>query len=89
MPHSRSAKKRVKQNENRRQINKAVKSGMRTQVKKVKQAIEAGDAETAKTELPAAMRHLDKAAKHNIIHRNQAARRKSHLQRDMNQAERK
>ncbi len=84
MPHSRSAKKRVRQNEKARMRNKAEKSAMRTQVKKVKKAIEAGDLEQAEKELPAAMKRLDKAARKNVIHPNTAARRKSRLQRDLN-----
>jgi len=64
--------------------NKTVRSSMRTQVKKVKKAIEDGDKTLAAKELPEAMKHLDKAAKSNVIHKNQAARRKSRLQRDVN-----
>jgi small subunit ribosomal protein S20 len=84
MPHSRSAKKRVRQNEKARQRNKSVKSAMRSQVKRVEQAIAAGDGATAKKELPLAVKQLDKAANRNIIHANQAARRKSRLQRAVN-----
>ena len=83
MPQSKSAKKSAKQNEVRRMTNKIVRSSMRTQVKKVKEAIDAGDKPLAEKELPAAMKHLDKAAKSNVIHENQAARRKSRLQRDV------
>jgi small subunit ribosomal protein S20 len=83
MPHSKSAKKRVKQNEKTRLKNKSLKSAMRSQVKKVSQAIADGDKETAKKELPRAMKLLDKAAKDNVIHENKAAREKSRLQRDL------
>ena len=83
MPHSTSAKKRVKQNEKVREQNKAKKSGMRTQLKKVRQAITDGDKAAAQTELPRAMKLLDKAARHNIIHTNKAAREKARLQRDI------
>ena len=85
MPHSNSAKKRVRQNEQTRMANKASKSEMRTQMKKTKQAIEAGDAELAKKEMVATARKLDKAAKRNVIHPNKAAREKSHLQREINE----
>ena len=60
--------------------NKAVKSSTRSQVKKVKAAIEAGDKDTAQAEMKSAVKKLDKAAKDNVIHKNQAARRKSRLQ---------
>lgn len=89
MPHSRSAKKRVKQNEKTRMANKAVKSEMRTQVKKTEQAIADGDVERAKKEMAAAAKKLDKAAKQNVIHENKAAREKSHLQREVNDLEKK
>ena len=80
MPQSKSAKKTVRQNTDRRMANKATKSDMRTQVKKVNSAIEAGDKEKAQAEMKLASRKLDKAAKTNVIHKNQAARRKSRLQ---------
>ena len=83
MPHSTSAKKRVKQNEKVREQNKAKKSGMRTQLKKVRQAITDGDKAAAQAELPRAMKLLDKAARYNIIHTNKAAREKARLQRDI------
>ena len=83
MPQSTSAKKRVKQNEKAKERNKAKKSGMRTQLKKVRQAIEDGDKAAAQAALPRAMKLLDKAAQHNIIHANKAAREKGRLQRDI------
>jgi len=83
MPHSVSAKKRVKQNEKSRERNKAKKSAMRTQLKKVREAIESGDKAAAKVEFPRAMKLLDKAARHNIIHPNKAAREKARIQRDI------
>ena len=84
MPSSRQAKKRMKQNDTARLRNKAVKSDMRTQVKKVDRAIAAGDPAAAEKELQKAMKKLDKAAKTNVIHKNQAARRKSRLQKRIN-----
>lgn len=80
MPQSKSSKKTVRKNEERRMANKATKSDMRTQLKKVDSAIEAGDKEKAQAEMRLAARKLDKAAKDNVIHKNQAARRKSRLQ---------
>ena len=87
MPHSRSAKKRVKQNEKARMDNKAIKSDMRTKVKNTRQAIADGDVERAKKGMVEAAKKLDKAAKQNVIHKNKAAREKSHLQRAVNDLE--
>ena len=84
MPHSSSAKKRVKQNERSRLINKAKRSAMRTQLKKVREAIDSGDRAAATKELVLAMKRIDKAAKARVIHPNKAAREKSNLQRDIN-----
>ena len=83
MPHSMSAKKRVKQNEKAREQNKAKKSEMRTQLKKVRTAIKDGDKAAAMSAFPRAMKLLDKAADDNIIHANKAAREKSRIQRDI------
>ena len=75
MPHSRQAKKRLRQSVKRKDQNRAVKSTMKTHVKKVLKAVAAGDAAAARAELPAAMKKIDKAAKKNVIHANQASRR--------------
>jgi small subunit ribosomal protein S20 len=79
MAHSRTAKKAIRQNERRRLHNKAALSAMRTQVKKVRTAVAAGDSAAAVAELPLAQKLLDKAAKGNRVHANQAARVKSKL----------
>lgn len=86
MAHSKQAKKRVRQNERRREDNKAIASVMRTEIKRVLAAVESGDMETAKGALPGAMRRIDKAAKRGVIHDNTAARRKSRLERAINRA---
>jgi small subunit ribosomal protein S20 len=69
--------KRIKTNEIARQRNKAVKSGLRTQIRKFTQAVEAGDAEKASVLARAACRALDKAVSKGVIHSNNAANRKS------------
>ncbi len=79
MAHSLSAKKRIKQNEGRRERNTARKSVMRTQIKKFRRAIEIGDADVARTELPKCMSLIDKAAKAGAIYKNTADRTKSKL----------
>jgi small subunit ribosomal protein S20 len=69
--------KRIKTNEKSRQRNKAVKSALRTHVRRFREAAEAGDAEKATTAARAATRALDKAVSRGVIHTNQAANRKS------------
>jgi small subunit ribosomal protein S20 len=69
--------KRNKQNEKARLRNKAVKSELKTSVRKFREAADAGDAEAALTAMRAASIKLDKAASKGVIHKNQAANRKS------------
>jgi len=69
--------KRIKQNEKRHQRNKAVKSGLKTAVRKFREAAEAGEKDQAVELGRDASKKLDKAASKGVIHRNQAANRKS------------
>jgi small subunit ribosomal protein S20 len=69
--------KRIKQNEKRHQRNKAVKSGLKTAVRKFREAADAGDKDQAIQLGRDASRLLDKAASKGVIHKNQAANRKS------------
>jgi small subunit ribosomal protein S20 len=69
--------KRVKTNEKRRIRNKSVRSSVRTAVRKFREAAESGDVEQAATLQRAASRALDKAASKGVLHKNQAANRKS------------
>jgi small subunit ribosomal protein S20 len=69
--------KRNKQNEKARLRNKAVKSSLKTAIRKYNEALAAGNTETAGDLLRDATRSLDKAASKGIIHKNQAAKRKS------------
>jgi small subunit ribosomal protein S20 len=69
--------KRNRQNEKRRLRNKAVKSELRTLVRSFREAAASGDAEAAESTLKVASRKLDKAVSKGVIHRNQAANRKS------------
>jgi small subunit ribosomal protein S20 len=71
--------KRNRTNEERRLRNKAVKSELRTAVRRVREAATAGDQDKAAELLRAASRKLDKAVSKGVIHRNQAANRKSAL----------
>jgi small subunit ribosomal protein S20 len=79
MAHSKQAKKRVRQNEKRRQANRVVASRMRSELRKVIRAAENGDAETVLSTYALAMKHIDKAAKVNLVHKNAAARQKSRI----------
>ena len=77
MANIKSQIKRNKQNEKARQRNKAVKSALKTSVRKFREAADAGDVEAATQAMRAAFVKLDKAASKGVIHKNQAANRKS------------
>lgn len=79
MPNHKSAMKRARQNEKRRLRNRHVKSTMRTHVKRVRAAVEAGDLEAAKAALPGAVRLVQRAASKGVIHANTARRTVSRL----------
>jgi small subunit ribosomal protein S20 len=72
-----SQKKRILTNEKARLRNKAVKSELRTVVRGFKEALASGDAEKAQAALALASKKLDKAVSKGVIHKNQAANRKS------------
>jgi small subunit ribosomal protein S20 len=69
--------KRNATNEKRRLRNKAVKSELKTLVRAFREAVTSGDAATTESTLRAASRKLDKAVSKGVIHKNQAANRKS------------
>jgi small subunit ribosomal protein S20 len=69
--------KRIKTNEKARLRNKAVKSSLKTAVRRFREAAASGDVQAAAVELKAAARALDKAASKGVIHKNQAANKKS------------
>jgi small subunit ribosomal protein S20 len=69
--------KRIKTNEKARLRNKAVKSSLRTAVRRFREAADSGDGEQAVEAMRRASRQLDKAVSKGIIHRNQAANKKS------------
>ena len=77
MANIKSQIKRIGTNERRRLRNKAVKSELKTAVRRFREAADAGDAEATTTALRDASRLLDKAASKGVIHKNQAANRKS------------
>lgn len=79
MANTKSAKKRAAKSQLQRAKNRTVRSAMRTAVKKLRKAAEAGDGAAVKTLLPAAMKVVDSTAQKGIIHKNTAARTKSRL----------
>ncbi|GAB2496459.1 30S ribosomal protein S20 [Luteococcus sediminum] len=79
MANIKSQIKRNKTNEKARLRNKAVKSGLRTAVRRFNDAAAAGETEKAQTLAKTANRLLDKAVSKGVIHKNQAANRKSSI----------
>lgn len=80
MPNHKSAKKRVRQNEKRRAINRSNRSSLRTQIKKLRSALTGADAATSAPELlNPTVSAIDKAVNKGLLHKNTAARYKSRL----------
>jgi small subunit ribosomal protein S20 len=79
-----SQQKRIKTNESARLRNKSVKSSLRTAVRAFREAADGGEKEKAAELLVATNRKLDKAASKGVIHKNQAANKKSALARTLN-----
>jgi small subunit ribosomal protein S20 len=85
LANSKSAEKRIRVAEQRRLRNRPFRSSARTLVKKAELAISAGDQSAAATAVLTATRTLDRVASKGIIHRNNAARRKSRLMKKFNE----
>ena len=79
MPHHKDAIKRLKQNEKRRARNRHYRSRMRNQIKRVRAAVDEGNVDQAQAEMKTAMSVIHRVASKGIIHKNQAARRISRL----------
>jgi len=79
MANLKSSKKDIKRSERKRVVNQSVRTGLKTHVKRVRAAIDEGDAAKTAAAVSAAQKQLDKAAQRGIIHKRQAARRKSRL----------
>ncbi len=84
MANIKSQIKRNRQNEAAHERNKAVKSSLKTAVRRFQEAADAGDSEQAQHLARTAMRKLDKAASAGVIHKNQAGNRKAALARRAN-----
>ena len=79
MANIKSQIKRNKQNEKHAERNKAVRTALKTSTKKIRTAVDAGDAEEAQARQRETARALDKAVAKGIVHKRTAARRKSRL----------
>ena len=84
MAHSLSAKKRVRQNEKRRAINRARKSSVKTQIKRFEEALASGDIKAAAEQFRLTAKRLDKVASTSTMHKRTAARKKSRLAKKLN-----
>lgn len=79
MPNIKSAKKRVKTNAKKAEMNTVYTSSMRTAIKNVEKSVKANDVENAKKELQVAAKRIDKALSKGVVKENKAARDKSRL----------
>ena len=84
MANIKQQKKRVKTNEKRRVRNLGIRSGVKTEIRKFRELVEAGDKEKAEEQLRVASRTLDKAVTKGVLHRNNAANRKSRMAKAFN-----
>jgi small subunit ribosomal protein S20 len=79
MPRTKSAMKQLRKSLKRREINRRNLSRLRTYIKKLRRAVEAGDVQLARELLPQTVSIIDKSIQKGVIHRNAAARYKSRL----------
>ena len=86
MPNHKSAEKRMRQNEKRRVINRNNRGRVRTGIRKLRAALQGGDGGEIQTLLPATISLIDKAVQKGVLHRNAAARYKSRLTVNANEA---
>jgi small subunit ribosomal protein S20 len=85
MPNHKSAEKRMRQNEKRRQINRSNRSRLRTSIKKLRAALAGGNSGEVTTVLSETISTIDKAVQKGVLHHNAAARYKSRLTTRVNQ----
>lgn len=86
MANTKSAIKRIRQTARKQARNRQFRTAARTYIKKTQRLIVEGDLQEAQSAAQQAIRTLDKAAEKGILHRNNVARRKSRLMRQLNQA---
>jgi small subunit ribosomal protein S20 len=89
MPNHKSAEKRMRQSEGRRAINRGNRTRVRSQIRKLRAALTAGDANELGKLLPATVSIIDKAVQKGALHKNAAARHKSRLTAAVNQTQSK
>ena len=87
MANIKSQQKRVITNEKRRVRNQAVRSAVRTEVRKFRDLLNSGDKAAAEAQLRVTSRKLDKAVTKGVFHRNNAANKKSALAKSVNKLE--
>lgn len=87
MANTLSAKKRIRQNKKRHARNQAVRTRAKTYIRRARQAIRDGEIEQAEELVRSASSALDRAASKGVIHKNNAARRKSRLMRRLRKAQ--
>jgi small subunit ribosomal protein S20 len=85
MPNHKSAEKRMRQNEKRRQINRSSRSRLRTEIKRLRAAIDAGTKDGITETHASTVSAIDKAVNKGVLHRNAAARYKSRLTAHVNE----
>ncbi len=86
MANIRSAAKRARQNIKREQRNRQIKSLLKTSIRRFEESLQNGDAEETRMKFNTAVSQIDKAAAKGIIHKNNAARKKSRLSYTYNQS---
>jgi small subunit ribosomal protein S20 len=86
MPNHKSAEKRMRQSEARRQINRSSRTRLRGQIRKLRAAMTAGKTQELAELLPATVSIIDKAVQKGVLHKNAAARHKSRLTARVKQA---
>lgn len=79
MPNTASAKKRLRQNQARRVENRSKRAAIRTQIRRLREVVAAGDKEGASAQFKVCAKVLDRAGARGLIHKNAAARTKSRL----------
>lgn len=87
MANIKSQKKRIKTNEKARMRNKSIRSAVRTEIRKFREAVASGDKAAAEAQLRVASRKLDKSVSKGVFHRNNAANKKSKMAHAFNKME--
>ena len=84
MPNMKNAKKAVRKNPKRNELNNNFKASMNTAIKNVEKSVAANDKEKSEANLKIAIKRIDKAASKGIVHKNYVARNKSRLTKKVN-----